>query len=298
MFGGPDHREGSLGGAGGGPSNNAFFSGEIASGDRGGIFRDLPRGTLGQDLSAVASGPRAHVDHMVGPGDRLFVVFDDDHRISQVAKVKERFEELPVVPGMESDGGFVEDVEDSREPGPDLCGQPDPLGFSARKGLGGAREGQVVHAHFGEEVQAAPDLPQDLFGDLLLFGGEAQRIDGSKGLPDRQLRKLMDVESSDRYGKALGLEPGSVAGGAGFFGEHGFELGPGPCPHLSPLVDLSQEGNEPLEAGFFCRPGSVVGLSVRRCAVEKLVEKFRLHPGEGGDRGDSPLLHEAENPGS
>ena len=83
------------------------------------------------DFAAETARAGAEVDEVIRRGDGVFVVLDDDEGIALVAEGDEGFEEGGVVAWMETDGGFVEDVEDASEVGAELGGEADALGFAA-----------------------------------------------------------------------------------------------------------------------------------------------------------------------
>ena len=78
----------------------------------------------------------------------------DDQSVAEVTKFLERFDEAVVVPLMQPDGGFVEDIEDAHQVGTDLGGKAYPLGFTPGEGACTAREGQVSETDLFEEGEA------------------------------------------------------------------------------------------------------------------------------------------------
>ena len=73
---------------------------------------------------------------------------------------------------MESDAGFVEDVEDIDELRAYLCGKPYALALAAREGDGGTAQREVVKADVEKELQASADFLEDFPCDALLLGVE------------------------------------------------------------------------------------------------------------------------------
>ena len=63
-------------------------------------------------------------------------MLDDEDRVAEVAEVFERGDEALVVALVETDAGFVEDVEDAAETRADLRGEADALAFAAAQGCG------------------------------------------------------------------------------------------------------------------------------------------------------------------
>ena len=91
-------------------------AGEIAAGERIGRGHDLVRGSFGNDHAAETACSGAEVEDVVCVADGVFVVFDDEDGVAEIAKAHERLNESIVVALVESDGGLVKHVEDSAEP--------------------------------------------------------------------------------------------------------------------------------------------------------------------------------------
>ena len=58
-------------------------------------------------------------------------MFDDDEGIAQIAQVAQGVEEAVIIPLMEADRRFIENIEDADQARADLSGQADSLGFAA-----------------------------------------------------------------------------------------------------------------------------------------------------------------------
>ncbi len=86
---------------------------------------------MGDDAAAVLAGLRAHVDEIVGAADRILVVLDHDHRIAEVAQLREGGEQAVVVALMQADRGLVEHVHHAGQAGADLAGEADALCLAA-----------------------------------------------------------------------------------------------------------------------------------------------------------------------
>jgi hypothetical protein len=85
---------------------------------------------LRDDRFAMRARPGADVDNVVGGEDGLAVMFDDEHRVAEVAQSGLRFDETRVVARMQPDAGLVEHVEDTDERGADLRREPYPLALT------------------------------------------------------------------------------------------------------------------------------------------------------------------------
>ncbi len=110
---------------------NIFRPLQILAGQGLGAGHDVFGRPLGDDGAAVFPRFRADIDDVVGSPHGVVIVFDDDEGIAQIAQVAQGVEEAVIVPLMEADRRFIEDVEDADQARSDLSGQADSLGFAA-----------------------------------------------------------------------------------------------------------------------------------------------------------------------
>jgi hypothetical protein len=103
-----------------GRHGDAAAAGQVGAGQRVRVGGDLLRRAFGDHPAAVLAGAGAHVDHVVGHADGVFVVLDDDHRVADVAQAAQGFEQAVVVALVQADGGLVEHVHHAGEAGADL----------------------------------------------------------------------------------------------------------------------------------------------------------------------------------
>ena len=110
---------------------------------------------------------------------------------------------------MESDAGFVEDVEDIDELRAYLCGKPYALALASREGDGGTAQREVVKADVEKELQASADFLEDFPCDALLLGVE-MLLDVEHPvikLADVHRGKLVYVLVMDAEAQCLAVEP-------------------------------------------------------------------------------------------
>ena len=69
---------------------------------------------------------------------------------------------------MQTNTGFIKNIHDAHQPGTDLAGQADALGFTTRKRIGTAIQGQVIEPDIHQEAEAVTDFFENLFGNLAL----------------------------------------------------------------------------------------------------------------------------------
>ena len=68
---------------------------------------------------------------MVFGDDVVPIVLHHDDRIAEIAEAKQSLEQTPVIPLMEADRRFVQDVQDADQARPDLGGETNTLTFAA-----------------------------------------------------------------------------------------------------------------------------------------------------------------------
>jgi hypothetical protein len=133
------------------------------------VLLDLLRVSLSNDMAAVHPGPGSHVDDVFCGPDHVLIVLYHENRVPEIPEGPEGFDQLPVVPLVEPDRGFVEDIEDAHQVRADLGGEPDPLRLPSRKGPGVPGEREISQADFFQKVEPGLDLLDDLDRDLASF---------------------------------------------------------------------------------------------------------------------------------
>ncbi len=167
------------------------------------------------DLAAVLPRAGPDIDDPVGRTNRVFVVFDDDERVSEVAQLFERLDQAAVVALVQADRRLVEHVEHAREAGTDLRGEADALGLAPREAAGRAREVEVGEPHFGEELEARAKFAQHLGADLRLALREVEVGEEVERIVERHERRVGDGLAGDRDREHLGAQARAVARWAG-----------------------------------------------------------------------------------
>lgn len=94
----------------------------------------------------------SHVDDVIRVSDGLFIMFHDDEGVTQVTEALQGLDEFFVISLVETDRGFIKDVEDTHEIGADLCRETYALGFPTGQGPRVAGECQVVQADVVQEL--------------------------------------------------------------------------------------------------------------------------------------------------
>ncbi|OQB35085.1 MAG: hypothetical protein BWY09_02440 [Candidatus Hydrogenedentes bacterium ADurb.Bin179] len=112
------------------------------------------------------SSTRAQVKHVIRGKDGVLVMFHHDNGIAEVAKPLQCRKQFFVIPLVQADAGFIEDIEHPDQPAAHLCGQPDPLGFPPGQRTRVAVQAQVVQPDAVQKTQALPNFLEDPLGDF------------------------------------------------------------------------------------------------------------------------------------
>ena len=110
-------------------------------------------GALEHDLAAGAAGTGTQVDDVVGDGDRLRLVLDDEHRVALVAQPQQQLVHALDVVRMEADRRLVEDVGDVGERRTEVADHLRPLRLAAGQRAGGPVEREVAEPDLDERVE-------------------------------------------------------------------------------------------------------------------------------------------------
>lgn len=197
---------------------------------------------MGDEMSSFGTCAWAKLDEVICTAESFLIVLDEDEGVSEVAKMEEEIEKAGVIGGVEADAGFIENIEYARETSTDLGGESGAPGFSARKSVHGAIEGEISETELLKKAEALEDSLAEGFEGM--GGGACWGIELGKpvaGLRDRESAVGGDVVAlawgaaegdgeggeSEAFSLAGGAESGAkefAQAGAGGFGLKGEEL--------------------------------------------------------------------------
>ena len=129
------------------------------------LFRDDIHRSFRHDVTATHARARTEVDDVIGGTHRIFVMLDDDDRVTKVTQLLERFQQTIVVTRVETNRGLVENVEHANQATADLACEPDALRFSTGKRGSRPIEREIVESDVQQKAQTAADLTQNFRGN-------------------------------------------------------------------------------------------------------------------------------------
>src|SRR5205814_9466039 len=108
---------------------------------------DLRDRTGGDHFAAVDSGPRTQINDVIGASHRLFIMLNDNERISFSPQRAQGLEQSQVIARMQSDGRFIQHIENAAQIRPKLSGQTDALRFATAQSFGGPAQGEITESN-------------------------------------------------------------------------------------------------------------------------------------------------------
>ncbi len=159
----------------------------------------------------LTTGGGAEIEQLVGAGDHLAIVLDQEQGVAQVAKFLQGVQEPGVVAGVQADRRFVEHVEHAAQAAAHLRGQADALHFSAGKRGGRPGEREVVEPHVDQELRAIADLAVDLARDLALAGRRLPGEEVGQHLAQRLAADLIDRAVAETHGGSVVAQAAAAA---------------------------------------------------------------------------------------
>ena len=177
---------------------------QVLRGQRPRVAPQALERALEHDASALLARAQPEVDDVVGDGDHVRVVLDDEHGVALIAKLPQDPDQPQVVAGVQPDGRLVEHVQRVHQRRAEGCGQVDALRLAARERRRQAIECQVVQPDVGEEPQPLADLVQHLVGDCGILLAELEIAEERLRLADRHRRAR---RSSARHADVARLAP-------------------------------------------------------------------------------------------
>src|SRR5215471_4723425 len=92
----------------------------------------------------MTTGSRPQVNYIVCATDRLFIMLDHQHGVSQVPQVLQCIQEAAVVTMMEPDRRLIQDIQDAAQFRSNLSGQTNPLSLASRQRCSRAVERNIA----------------------------------------------------------------------------------------------------------------------------------------------------------
>ena len=79
----------------------------------------------------MGAGPRSDIHDMIRRKHGVFVMLHHQQRVAHIFEILQGGDQLVIVPLVQTDTGFVQNIAHSHQTGTDLCRQTDPLCLTA-----------------------------------------------------------------------------------------------------------------------------------------------------------------------
>ena len=128
-------------------------------------------------MTSLDSSAGAQIEEVVGIGNDIEVVFNDDQGIASFNKLVEDGKELDNIIAVKADSGFIKEIEGfSRGALGKLARESDPLLFAAREGGDFLIELEIVKTHGDEGVKDLDDFREGIEKEAQLFHGHVKQM--------------------------------------------------------------------------------------------------------------------------
>ena len=117
------------------------------------------------------------IDDEIRRANGFLVMFDDNQGITQIPQFGEGTQQSIVIALVQSDTGFVENVEDAGESSTNLGGEANSLGFPPGKGHRRPIEREVIESHIQEKLQPGPNFFEREIGNLRLAIAQLELVE-------------------------------------------------------------------------------------------------------------------------
>src|SRR6185312_5075074 len=121
-------------------------------------FQHGRRSALSHDPASMVARLWPDVHQIVRRQHDVLIVLHHQDAVTDIPQILQGMNEPLVITLVQPDAWFVEDIGDTLKLGADLCGKPDPLGFSAAQRSRGAVEREIGQPDIEEEAEPFADL--------------------------------------------------------------------------------------------------------------------------------------------
>ena len=92
----------------------------------------------GHNPAAILPGAGSQIDDRIRRPNGFLVVFDHQNAVAPIPQGLEGIDQDAVIPGMQADGGLIQNIANPGQIGAQLGGQTNPLGLAAGQGVAAA----------------------------------------------------------------------------------------------------------------------------------------------------------------
>ena len=110
---------------------NLSTAGKELTCDRSRLLDNVCEAAARHDFSSVYSRAGSNIHDEISFTDRLLIVFNDDHGVTQVPEPGQGVQETLVISLVQADRGLIKDVHDTDKSSANLAGQADTLCLAA-----------------------------------------------------------------------------------------------------------------------------------------------------------------------
>ena len=126
-------------------------------------------------------------------------MFNHNHGVAQVAQEGQRLKQAVIISLVQADGGFVEYIHHTDQPGTYLAGKANALRFTTGQGFCATAEGEVIQPDIDQKTQTFLDLLGYFFGNLAFTALDLELVEKIQCLAYRQVGDFRQGDVIDEY---------------------------------------------------------------------------------------------------
>ena len=120
----------------------------------------------------------------------------NNNGIAQVTQLLQHLDKPFCIATVQTNTGFVEDIETAHQTASKRSGKIDTLALAARQAVGGAVECQIAQANIHQVLQPVFDFGKNTLGYLFLMLAEFEALYPGQQLADRNIHQIGDAAAS------------------------------------------------------------------------------------------------------
>src|SRR5688572_11815059 len=103
--------------------------------------------TLCYYSTTMIPGFRPNINQVIGSQHNILIMFYHQNTITNITEISQCIDEPVIIPLMQTNRGFIQNISNPLQLRTDLCGQPDPLRLTTTKRFGTPIKSQVSQSN-------------------------------------------------------------------------------------------------------------------------------------------------------
>ena len=164
------------------------------------------------DIAAVFSGARTYIHDKVRRIHGIFIMFYHNEGVPDIPQVLQCFQQFVIIPLMETNTGFIQNIHNPYQTGANLCSKTDSLGFAAGKSACCPGQCKIIQTNIHQKTNTRMDFLQNPFRNHFISAAELKVLEKFLNICHRHFCNLRNIFSAYSNGKNLWTQTHPMAG--------------------------------------------------------------------------------------